>query len=768
MADKSMISAQIDSIIEQRKLKADELRKKRDDIKEIKNLINSGGNLLARAKAIKDEELRSDCESLLRKATFSMDIKKEVDSVLKRLDSAVERFERDSLNIATVGRARQGKSTFLQAVGNLGNDIVPAFDAGDCTGAVSVIRNDPAIEPGKVRVDLSFRTREEILDVVRSYIGFISPEYLENNTIVYEDIGYISIPELENCIEKGDAAKTIKLDHLRRIVDDFNGSGDSCSEPLTNLCGIASKSLTDPDEIRKYVAQNNGRAADDPYRENYYSYLAVKKAEIHCRFADDVGKLVLVDTIGLGDTQTGIEESMLDTVDNQCDAAIVVTKPAAGIRVEDEELYEMLRNRFKGRDTSKWLFYLANEQKGYNENAIVTFVNQVKERNFAVAGCIKVDSKDQESVRNDFLVPMLNILLGNMAQIDNEYIAEVNRICDVFRNKIKAAVDAFPEPRNLNSQTMVGLQVSQLGKACYNRLTSKLANQVDYWYAQRNKPNAVLWNRIKDILDGLETILPTAENLQGALEENGSLIGDYIWMTPLNYVRNKITDQFIAIDKPMEEETLNFKNTIVEELYISLKNLGADVGTATVARNEESDDHVKWLWNVIDPLIRDKPKYSQIHKAFQFLNQFEFNVRAQLIQEVRHQLGIINPMTPEFYMRPNYTFSKPNAGESITFYLTSRLAILEDGLRHSLSKMNRLPNQAFYAAAEEFYDRLTFASDLDNSVFVDMSEIWGDFFTEYSQLLWAEQVDRFKEMDEIMKEYANYLNMVYYKLSNMS
>ena len=82
--------------------------------------------------------------------------------------------------------------------------------------------------------------------------------------------------------------------------------------------------------------------------------------------------------------------------------------------------------------------------------------------------------------------------------------------------------------------------------------------------------------------------------------------------------------------------------------------------------------------------------------------------------------------------------------------------------------MNRLPNRAFYAAAEEFYDRLTFASDLDNSIFVDMSEIWGDFFTEYSQLLWAEQVDRYKEMDEIMKEYANYLNIIYYKLENMA
>lgn len=766
MSETSVISTQIDGIIEQRKLRAEELRRKRDDLKDLRNIINSG-NLGVRAKAIKDDELRQECEAMLRKASFSMDIKKEIDATLRRLESAVARFERNSINVATVGRARQGKSTFLQAVGNLGNDIIPAFDAGDCTGAVSVIHNDPSVEEGKVRVELLFRSREEIVEIVKAYIECISPEYIQKNTISYEDIGYISISELEGCIENGDAGKTIKLEHLRRIVDDFNGTGDSKSEPIANLCGLSSKILTDPDEIRKFVAQNNGRAADDPYRENYYSYLAVKRADIYCRFSEDVGKLVLVDTIGLGDTQTGIEEAMLDTVDNQCDAAIVVTKPDAGIRTEDENLYNLLRDRFKGRDTSKWLFYLANEQKGYNENAISTFVEQVKEKNFAVAGCIRVNSKDKNSVREDFLAPMLNILLANMAQIDGQYIEQINSMCNALKEKIRGVVNDFPEPQNLNSQTLVGLQVSQLGKACYNRLTSKLANQVDYWYKQRNKPNAVLWNRIKDILDGLESILPEAEKLQEALEDNGSLIGDYIWMTPLNYVRNKITDQFIAIDKPMEEETLSFKNAIVEELYVSLKNLGVKVGS-TVSLEKEPKDHVKWLWEVIDPLIRDKPKYSQIHKAFQFLNQFEFNVRAQLIQEVRNQLGIINPMTPELYMRPNYTFSKPNAGEAITFYLNSRLAILEDGLRHSLSKMNRLPNRAFYAAAEEFYDRLTFASDLDNSIFVDMSEIWGDFFTEYSQLLWAEQVDRYKEMDEIMKEYANYLNIIYYKLENMA
>lgn len=157
----------------------------------------------------------------------------------------------------------------------------------------------------------------------------------------------------------------------------------------------------------------------------------------------------------------------------------------------------------------------------------------------------------------------------------------------------------------------------------------------------------------------------------------------------------------------------------------------------------------------------------QIYKGLQFLNQFEFNVRAELIREVRNQLRIINPMTTEYYMQPNYVFHKRNAGQAVHFYLTSRLAILEDGLRYSLAKMNKLPNQSFYAAAEEFYDRMTFASNFKDNSFVDMSEIWGEFFIQYSQLLWAKEVDRHKVVQQIMEEYNQFCDMLKAKLSKL-
>lgn len=766
MPEESSISRQIDEILARRKLKAENIKSRRAGLQELKRTLLACSQLPAKTKTIEDPELQKQCLNLLSAVRIPMDVMKSLDQLLRRIDEAVDRFDRDSLNVATVGRARQGKSTFLQAVGNLGNDIIPAFDAGDCTGAVSVIHNDPAMESGQVRVELTFRSKDELLEIVKGYIGNISQEYLAENSLEYDSIAYISIPDLEHCIEPGDSGRTIQLEHLRRIVNDFNGTSDSRSEPIRNLCGRGSMTLSDPDQIRRFVAQNNGRSEEDPLRENYYSYLAVRRAEIYCHFFADVGKLVLVDTIGLGDTQYGIEGAMLDTVDKQCDAAIVVTKPDSGIKDQDQRLYELLRDRFKLRDTSKWLFYLANLQRGFNDNAVDSFANSVKQKNFAVAGCKKIDSKNQEMVRSEFLLPMLQTLVSNMEDIDRDYMSELEQQCAQLHQRLTAVISTFPQPESMNYETSVGLEVAKEGKRCYARLTSELAKHVSWWYTQRNKPNATLWNRVKDILNNFESILPSEEDLQRVLDESGTMIGSDLWQTPLNYVRNEITDQFIAIDGLMEQETLQFKNAIVNDLYRTLTNLGGGrTESAEESQEENQVDQVEWLWEVMSKLISDKPEYIQIYKAFQFLHQFEFNVRAQMIQEVRYQLSIINPMTTDYYMQPNYVFSKIDAGKAVHFYLTSRLAVLEDNLRNSLAKMNRMPNQAFYAAAEEFYDRLTFASDFKNGTFVDMSEVWGEFFTEYSRLLWAEKVDRHKAMDKVMEEYRQYCAQLTGKLS---
>ena len=76
---------------------------------------------------------------------------------LKRLEILEKRFGRDTVCIAMIGYERQGKSTFLQAISGLENEVIPAYSGTSCTGAVSVIHNTD----GEFRTEIDMYSVEE-------------------------------------------------------------------------------------------------------------------------------------------------------------------------------------------------------------------------------------------------------------------------------------------------------------------------------------------------------------------------------------------------------------------------------------------------------------------------------------------------------------------------------------------------------------------------------------------------------------------------------
>jgi ABC-type phosphate/phosphonate transport system ATPase subunit len=49
------------------------------------------------------------------------------------LEKLQARFSCDTLNIGVIGIMRQGKSTLLQSLTGLGNNVIPAQSGGACT-----------------------------------------------------------------------------------------------------------------------------------------------------------------------------------------------------------------------------------------------------------------------------------------------------------------------------------------------------------------------------------------------------------------------------------------------------------------------------------------------------------------------------------------------------------------------------------------------------------------------------------------------------------
>jgi predicted GTPase len=73
--------------------------------------------------------------------------RKETERLRAVLHRIQKRFSRDRIQIGVLGRARQGKSTLLQKLTGLDDTVIPSGNVDHCTGARSVIVNDPAARP---------------------------------------------------------------------------------------------------------------------------------------------------------------------------------------------------------------------------------------------------------------------------------------------------------------------------------------------------------------------------------------------------------------------------------------------------------------------------------------------------------------------------------------------------------------------------------------------------------------------------------------------
>lgn len=738
------IREQIDRILAARKEKGKELEARLEAWKKLKESLYRGtSSLVMESMDIKDDKLREQYGRIFNDVDASeVELLKIMDQVVTAMGDGVKRFNRDYISIATVGKERQGKSQFLQSLGDLDDEIIPAYDATSCTGATSIICNAAEMPKGSVRATITFRQPSELLDIVRPYIMEIDPAYLNNYPLKFEDIGYIRLNYLASKVEKGNANQATALKHLTNIVRHFS--------EIQELFGSSPISLTDPQLIKTYVAQNNGKDVDSPEAEFYYKYLAVARADIYCPFFVDIGRVHLVDTVGIGDTKYGIEDMMLNTVDRECDAAIVVTRPISGVQESDIELYNSLRDKFRDRDTGLWLFYLVNHYRGQNDKTVQSFLNGITESKFSVAGSSVVDVSDQDAVRDDFTIPVLNTLMKNMDAIDGAYLKSVYAKEAAAKEKLRAFLAKLPALSPVNTHGLLGMEAAEKGKRCFNRMTAELSETMHHWSLEREKPNTKLWNSVQAILNNLDNIVPTPEKIKAIVNSTGLLTGEDAWEKMLHYVRNEITDRFIAIDDVLEEETRQFKCSLVRTLYQELRQLSSN--EADGGSQDEDCDMIEWLKTMMDEILTGNEKYAQIRKGFDFLYRFEFNTRAQLIQEVRRQMYIINPLCAE-YAKPTITFQRSNCENAIHFYLTSRMSVIEDELRYHLAKLYRTPNQAFYAAAEEFYDRLTFAIDLSGGYLISMADVWGAFFQEFSSKLWKEDVERFDVVNRLIAAY---------------
>ncbi len=739
------IKDRIDEIIKRRKAKVPGIKNKVCQINQIMEELQEIAKVRSKMLANSQQfQITDDVRQRIGHLDASETIR-ELNTLMARYLEVLDRFSRDEISIAVVGGARQGKSKLLQSISNLSDNVIPAFESNDCTGAASVIKNVPG---AAVSAKISFLTETEVMRSVQAYLD----EIFGTDAIQLGSFGEIEklrIIDLEKRMEPG-SPKATKFEHLKKYIEHFN--------EWSPLVRERERTIEDETQIQCYVAQHNGLSEQNPNRENYYYYLAVKNVEISCTFQNpETGKIVLRDTIGLGDTSLGIEEKMLDAIGLHSDAAVIVRRPEVSIgRFEEADgaLYGKLRDRFNCRGMGKWLFWLINhttDQSPYGDNMdrCKAFRDTIQKWNWDLAGNFIINVADNEQVNGEFLPSVLETLIQNMDSIDQSILTGVR----------EQTVQAYQSYEKLQ-QAVKGILLSEMGnsvdkdefldqrwKNFYDRgLMKSVMAYRNELKTRKDEESEQFREYVKNILKSSTSLLPEVDTLTEELESGGHNRAHEVYSRHIDQIRTNFTEQFLGIDEGIfDKQTRQFKERVVD--IFAEKDGGR---LSCLLPVEQTEEKAQWLCRLSEEIFEKKKRYSQFKTAFYMLGNFQISVRGFLMHRIRTRIDRLNSDG----FQPTGTSTNEIARE-IRDALAVKLKKVCEELDAALERNEfyKDPNRIFYAVMEEFYDRINFSyAELDSQ---DAESMWKSLYREHCHEIWMDEFSKNQAISELYNEWSS-------------
>lgn len=652
-----------------------------------------------------------------------------VEACLKECKRLETRFNRDSINISVIGRARQGKSRLLQSISGLPNDVIPAADAGDCTGAKSIICN----AKGSVRAEIEFYSERELVDQVQKYLDSIGMNKI---------IGSIfQIKNLKSEIESFDVKKLSskeesRFGHLKKYVLYY--------DEYCNYIGTTQK-VSNESEIRSFVAQYG--ANNHPT----YKYLGVKEARIYTEFPyADAGKVVLIDTIGLGDTALGIREKMLNTLKNDSDAAILVRLPAAtgdGIREEDDELYDLICGQMGKAVLDKWLFFALNVCDALgNLNAGHSMEKELQKKALHFAFIQKVNCGDKGDVEKNLLVPILQYLSKNLIEVDNNLLFNAN---DLFTQAYYDFFSLCEKMRGvINSTFKAGNSMSEIFDDEYEKFL-KLSlppqlNKLNDKYKGKTEECKIIKEEIHKILRTLIDCCPEKESIQERLNSGGiDAHPDNVLNYYVDSMRARICDKFEEINSStIVELQEGVKKEILQILY---SEKGGKLGVIPLSEVTDDYNMLEWCKALIDEKLGD---YPTLKEAISNILNYRLSIEGLLEYRVNCSLECMDPASLVF-KRPNFQGQSPeNCAIIIEQTLMGAIPTVANTLDNSISDLLLIPYHSFYARIRKVRECLIFSEEGRREL--------RKFYREHSAIVWKEKFQAAMGKETALGEWNNY------------
>lgn len=640
-----------------------------------------------------------------------------INAVLDNLKHLKSRFEREALRIAFIGYERQGKSTFLQSMTGLPNEVIPAYDGTSCTGAVSIIHNSTF----PLTVNIEFCSVAEFIDNLKSKLKGLFPDrqFVINNL---EDIRKIDISDYN-----GDDALEVKRmigNNIVKHLDDYK-----------DYLGTTMPPLHDENMIVEFVAQYreydsipegenpaafeerikskdaNGNPTKIVYRKRYYKYLAVKSVDIYCPFLhQDCGKIEFVDTIGLGASVNpeGIEREMFRVLREDCDAAVDVFCPAptgGSLNKFQKDIFKKINEQLASRNPRKWMAYaingIPNGEKANIQNIpdIMTELSDMGE-SLPFGLYRDVNAANRTDVNNNLLVPLLTLITENLDALDESLMDKVNDKSKEAYNEcltlVKAANAVISAGAGLSADAM-----SLFDEKLYKELLKSFGyamNQVDQkgYAAKRDAECFQLEQAYANIIDEIDVYIPDEDVILERFETGALVTQNQMFEEYVEQMRNDIFSAFENVNEdvlhPLQEKV---KTDLIQILFNEglLKNLPTPHDTPSI----------EWLKDVIDNYITED-KYPNLYKAMRFILDYQINIEGLVEYNVTRSLYVLDKTHSEFIKyQGEFTEDFEQKASDVWQELCNRLTPVQKRLRDWIRSFTLIPSHSFYSRVHKFH-----------------------------------------------------------------
>lgn len=646
-------------------------------------------------------------------------------SYISDLNLMMKRLSRDRLHISFVGSAGQGKSLVMQNISGLPKSVIPSSDGGDCTGAKSIITNS---DSDTVTAQITFYTKGELVGMVNQYLKALSAP-----TIRYvSDIPSLDLAPIKARVDKSGIARDEELyDYLEKYVkyfDDYSGN-------LTDNSDVEPLSVPES-EIEKYVAQYS--SADTSIE--YHQYLGVKVANISKRFPHaDSGRIVLVDTVGLGTTSLDTEKDMLKAVKEDSDAIIFMQCPndRRG-RISQDEIVaiDSIIKEVGTGYTKEMLFWVLNRvesgNKQPNGKQVALVMQKIKQKNYAIAMSLDVDCFNPQEVEEKLLTPVLTQLSQKMGAVDDLQIKSLNeKAHDLFL--------AYAQICQATDQAFASSATQDLKRKFHNRIVQtfdkKLLFQLKELYLheyndRRNLPCEKLMTASQEKLKHVIQSVLTEEEVIDLLT-SGNENQPYAYMHSTDIMRMRIIDDFTQLNDVLDKLVETMKEEVLR-IFIS-----PEIGRLGFVYPMEGTSS-EWIEGFINKVDAEK-NYPVIAASLKKFEAYGINVQGFLIHEVRDKL---DPIDVTLVGQPNLNEQLTNlslVAKQIVEFLKTNIETVHEEIEKALAQLYTIPNRSMFAAVKDLTDRLTYTrADGENAVAYE----WQCLYEDWMHLIWKEEYEQ--------------------------